>query len=142
MVALLSAQWFEEVVRALSDAAGDGPGPAGPDGGDGPADGPAPVGPVQVVVAGGTAPGSFWWSGGPGGPTAGPGTHPDAAVTVSIDEADLRSLLQGGLRLSVGYMQGRVKIDGPVGGVLDLLACSAGPRFDAARRAVAAVTDP
>lgn len=141
MVALLSAEWIEAVARAVADGIGDGSQADGGSGADGPVTGnTVPVPSVQVVVTGSTG-GAWWWSPQAVGPAVGAGTHPGPEVTVSVDEADLRRILQGELSLSVGFMQGRVKVDGATAPVLRLLSCSAGSRFDAVRRAVAAVTD-
>ncbi len=60
----------------------------------------------------------------------GPGTgdRPDATVTLTAEDA--RAMLAGDLDPSVAFMQGRMKVAGDMGLVLDLLALAA---TDAAR---------
>jgi len=59
------------------------------------------------------------------GLVAGPGDAPDTTVSLSV--ADARAVVDGALQLSVAFMQGRLKVAGDMGIVLDLLALSATP---------------
>ena len=57
------------------------------------------------------------------GVAPGPGSDPDA--TLSLSASDARGVLAGDLDPSVAFMQGRLKVSGAMGLVLDLLALSA-----------------
>ncbi len=59
-----------------------------------------------------------------------PGSEADADAVVTFTEDDGRAVLAGELEPSVAFMQGRMKVAGDMGLVLDLLALAA---TDAAR---------
>lgn len=130
MPALLTDAWFEAVAGVVAAA---------------PAPAPAAGAGVTVAVAVADAPdgvaGTWWWSTLDGGWAVGPGSRADATVTVTLPWADLQQVVAGDLRLGVGYMQGRIKVDGPTGAVLRVLACADSPRLQDIRRSVGALTD-
>ena len=64
-----------------------------------------------------------------------------ASVRVSIGSDDAWRLLVGDLTLSSAYMQGRAKVEGPTGAVLELLRASALAPAEAVRAAMAASTE-
>lgn len=129
MAELLSSDWLSAVERALAGRSG-----AGRD------EGPVVV---QVAVTAPKAPDARWWVRcAPEGVTVGGGTGTEeAAVTVSVGRQDLVALLDGSLPVDVGFMQGRVKVDGATAPVLALLAWTAGDDFAAARQMVAEATE-
>ncbi len=143
----LSEAWFEDVRRVVADAGVGCAGRAGGDAIDTPDAPDAPVRPdgmrVCVVVTGG-ADGDVRWSCTvrDGSMTiAGPVPAGRADVVITISADDARQVLFGDLGLSSAYMQGRAKVEGRTGAVLDLLACSAGERFGVVRSAVAGITE-
>lgn len=70
----------------------------------------------------------------------GPAPRP-AAVTVSCAQEVARVIVAGEVPPSVAYMQGTVRMTGATGRVLDLLACTATPRFAQLLRSLEEVTD-
>jgi hypothetical protein len=127
---LLSPGWFQAVERAL---AGHLPSPR-----------PGAAVVVQVAVTVPKAPEHRWWVRCTlDGATVREGSATeDAGITVTVPLPDVPALLDGSLPLDVGFMQGRVKVDGPTGAVLALLEWSAGAEFAVARQALAETTDP
>ena len=74
------------------------------------------------------------------GSGAGPVPAPD--VTLTLTDADARGVLAGELDPAVAFMQGRMKVAGDMGPVLDLLALSATDDLRSLRSRVALLTDP
>ena len=102
--------------------------------------GPATLtGTVQVDVTGGPDGDVVLWLSFDGGRLtgtgAGPAGSPDATLTLGA--ADARAVATGALDPSVAFMQGRMKVAGDMGPVLDLLALSATPAAAAVRARVA-----
>jgi hypothetical protein len=48
----------------------------------------------------------------------------DADVVVTVEASDLRAVATGALDVSVGYMRGDIKVDGPTGATLAVLAAA------------------
>jgi putative sterol carrier protein len=65
--------------------------------------------------------------------------HPD--VTVALPWADGAAVATGSLDPNVAFMQGRMKVAGSMGLVMDLLAVTATPEYRDLRARWAAVTD-
>jgi hypothetical protein len=74
----------------------------------------------------------------PSGAGAGPSDGPDA--TLSLSAPDALGVLDGSLDPSVAFMQGRMKVTGDMGLVLDLLALAATDDFRARRQQVAGLS--
>jgi len=72
------------------------------------------------------------------GAGAGPVDGPDAVV--SLSDEDARAVVAGALDPSVAFMQGRMKVTGDMGLVVDLLALSATDEARARRARVAELT--
>ncbi len=72
---------------------------------------------------------------------AGLGAASPADVTLTLSDADAGAVLSGELDLNVAFMQGRLKVDGSMALVLDLLALAATDDARACRDQVAARTD-
>jgi len=70
----------------------------------------------------------------------GPGEGPDATVALTFEDA--RAVLVGDLDPSVAFMQGRMKVAGDMGLVLDVLALAATDAARACRERVAARSAP
>lgn len=145
MVSLLSPAWLDAVARAAAGARCGaqqvGPAPGGSGAGPAVTEASHPT-VVQVVVTEGKAPDIlWWWVCGGARPEVGEGKVADPVVTVTVDRSDLRRLITGDLRLDVGYMQGQVKVDGPIAAVLAVLSWSASVESAAVLRSVAEVTD-
>jgi len=68
----------------------------------------------------------------------GPADGPDASLTLTVEDA--RAVLSGDLDPSVAFMQGRMKVAGTMGLVLDVLALSATEAARSARVRVASAT--
>lgn len=138
MPSLLTDDWLEAAGAVLAAVSGPGGVSVATEAG-GAAAVPATV---QVTVSGAPADANatWWWRVDGDAWTAGPGSRSDAEVTVAIGADDLRAVLSGDLRLGVGFMQGRVKVDGPTSAVLRVLACTASARFEAVRRQVGELT--
>lgn len=128
MAELLSPDWLSAAERALAGRL-----PAGRPG----------VAVVQVAVTSPKAPDTRWWvQCAPDRVAVGLGLAGDEpTVSVSLSRSDLGALLDGSMALDVGFMQGRVKVEGATAPVLALLAWSAGADFSAARRDLAQATD-
>lgn len=69
----------------------------------------------------------------------GPVASPD--LTLTLVDPDARAIVAGELDPSVAFMQGRMKVAGSMGLVLDLLALAGTDDFRARRTRVAALTD-
>jgi putative sterol carrier protein len=65
----------------------------------------------------------------------------EADVTVSLAWADAVAVEQGGLDPTVAFMQGRLKVGGSMGVMLQLLALAAAPASQELRRAIAEFTE-
>jgi len=72
---------------------------------------------------------------------AGPGPADGADATMTLSEEDARAVVAGHLDPSVAFMQGRMKVAGDMGVVLDLLALVSSPPAAAARSRIAAAPD-
>ena len=72
---------------------------------------------------------------------AGLGTAAPADATLTMSEADARAVLTGDLDINVAFMWGRLKVEGSMAPVLDLLALAATDDARACRDQVAAGTD-
>lgn len=70
-----------------------------------------------------------------------PGTDPEADVTLGQTYADAVAIAAGDLPLSVAYMQGRVKVVGDVGALLDVMVVLQSQEHAALVAAVADRTD-
>lgn len=86
---------------------------------------------ADVAVHGRVADGSLVASG------LGPTDAPDLTLTVS--DADARALLTGALEPAVAFMQGRLKVAGDMGALLDLLATSGTDEARARRARIGAL---
>ena len=73
--------------------------------------------------------------------SAGLGADAPANATLTLSDADARSVLTGDLDINVAFMRGRLKVDGSMAPVLDLLALAATDDARACRDQVAAGTD-
>ena len=73
---------------------------------------------------------------------SGPGPVPAPDVTLTLSDADARAVLSGELDPAVAFMQGRMKVAGDMGRVLDLLALSATDDLRSLRSRVALLTGP
>jgi len=69
---------------------------------------------------------------------AGPGPAEDPDATLTLTAADAQAVVAGDLDPSVAFMQGRMKVAGDMGLVLDALALAAGDGARSARDRVAA----
>ena len=129
MTAWLTPEWLAGAAAALGDLAL----PSGRSGA------------VRCTVAGGGPEGADavstvrWdagrlasWTEGADGP---------ADLSLGLSAADAWSVLVGEGSLAVAFMQGRCKVEGDTGLLLELLALAATPAAGAARDAVAAATD-
>lgn len=96
---------------------------------------PTLSGTVQVDVTGGPDGGvtvrATFDGGRLTGVGVGPADTPEAALTLAVDDAG--AIAAGDLSPSVAFMQGRMKVAGDMGLVLDLLALSATTAADEAR---------
>jgi predicted lipid carrier protein YhbT len=68
-------------------------------------------------------------------------TDADADVTLTLKHADALGALRGELDLNALFMQGRMKVAGPTGPLLDVLAYAQTDPVQQARAALAADTD-
>lgn len=147
MAELLSVAWVEEAARVLSQGPVPAPGseiPGSPGSGVLAGEHPGTGLPAVQVVVGEDrkrAQATWWWARGVDGPAVGAGSRLGCEVTVTVSAADLAAIIGGELRPAVAFMQGRLKVDGPVGEVLALLACTATGGFEVVRERLAAVTD-
>jgi hypothetical protein len=71
----------------------------------------------------------------------GSGTLVSPDVTLTLTDPDARAIVAGDLDPSVAFMQGRMKVVGAMGLVLDLLALAGTDEFRARRARVAELTD-
>ncbi len=131
-------EWVE-AVRAVFDGRDGQDGRDGRDGQDG-LSGPGTLtGSVQVDVTGGPDGDLSMYAdfdrGHLSGAGVGPADGPD--VTLSLTASDARGVLAGSLDPNVAFMQGRMKVTGEMGLVLDLLALAATDDFRARREQVA-----
>ena len=127
MTSWLSTAWIDEAVSAASELVGS----------------ESLSGSIEVVVTGGVegdvvvhvefAQGRLTG--------AGLGAASPADVTLTLSDADARNVLSGDLDLNVAFMQGRLKVDGSMALVLDLLALAATDDARACRDQVAVRTD-
>ena len=62
-------------------------------------------------------------------------------MTLTLVDADARAIASGDLDPSVAFMQGRMKVAGAMGLVLDLLALAGTDEFRTRRARVAELTD-
>jgi len=69
---------------------------------------------------------------------AGPGPAADADAVLTLTAADARAVVAGHLDPSVAFMQGRMKVAGDMGVVLDLLALASSPPAAEAAARIAA----
>ncbi|MGA2835372.1 MAG: SCP2 sterol-binding domain-containing protein [Acidimicrobiales bacterium] len=111
MTALFTEEWFAAVRPELADVAGP----------------PTLSATVQVEVTGGSDGDAICRVEFTDGRLvdAGPGPADGADVTLTVSEADARDILAGRLDPSVAFMQGRMKVNGSMGPVIDLLSLSA-----------------
>ncbi len=72
---------------------------------------------------------------------AGIGTAPAADLVLTLTDADARAVLSGALDPSVAFMQGRMKVSGAMGPLLDLLALAGTDAVRAWRTRLAEHTD-
>jgi hypothetical protein len=99
---------------------------------------PIPDVTVQVVVTDGGRDVAAWWlSTGPSAVEGAVGRHPSPVVAVTLSVGDLRLVVSGELSVAVGYMRGDIKIEGPPGPVLAMVAWTASDAFSAWRSEVA-----
>ena len=68
---------------------------------------------------------------------SGAGSVPSPDVTLTLTDADARAVVAGGLDPSVAFMQGRMKVAGAMGPVIDLLALAATDEVRARRARIA-----
>jgi len=68
------------------------------------------------------------------------GVDDTAVLTLTLSAGDAWDVLVGDLGASVAFMQGRLKVEGDMGLLLDLLASTSAAEADSARRSLAATT--
>ena len=73
--------------------------------------------------------------------TAAAGAQPDADIVVTLPYDDTVAVARGELAVSVAFMRGRMKTAGDPGRLLDVLAATARPEYDAARATLSAATE-
>ena len=69
------------------------------------------------------------------------GAAPDAEIVLALPYDDTIAVARGELAPSVAFMRGRMKTAGDPGRLLDVLAATARPEFQASRDALAAATE-
>ena len=127
MTSWLSTAWIDEAVSAASELVGS----------------ESLSGSIEVVVTGGAEGDVVVHIEFAQGRLTGArlGAASPADVTLTLSDADARNVLSGDLDLNVAFMQGRLKVDGSMALVLDLLALAATDDARACRDQVAAGTD-
>jgi hypothetical protein len=124
----LSAAWLEQAAGALGALALPS----------------APTASVRCTVAGGAEDGSdvvttarladgrlVDWA---------PGDDGDVALALTLSDADAWAVLSGEVGLPVAFMQGRLKVEGDMAIVLELLAQASTPAAEEARSSLAEAT--
>jgi len=127
MTSWLSTAWIDEAVSAASELVGS----------------ESLSGSIEVVVTGGAEGDVVVHIEFAQGRLTGArlGAASPADVTLTLSDADARNVLSGDLDLNVAFMQGRLKVDGSMALVLDLLALAATDDARACRNDLAARTD-
>ena len=127
MTSWLSVAWIDEAVSAASELVGS----------------ESLSGSIEVVVTGGAEGDVVVHIEFAQGRLTGArlGAASPADVTLTLSDADARNVLSGDLDLNVAFMQGRLKVDGSMALVLDLLALAATDDARACRNDLAARTD-